>query len=144
MIPSTIVLDRSHRVAAVFLRALLAEDLEPVVRRLAAETASGSGPRGERRPRLGSTSPWAAYTRARQCDSMVGGTVIGQVVLPTSPPTIWAMLGWLPPPVPLLPVLAMVLAVWYVLAVRVVRSRGRQWAWTRTASFLGGCIAWRR
>ena len=72
---------------------------------------------------------------------MVGGTVIGQVVLPTSPPTIWAMLGWLPPPVPLLPVLAMVLAVWYVLAVRVVRSRGRQWAWTRTASFLGGCIA---
>ena len=35
----------------------------------------------------------------------------------------------------------MVLAVWYVLAVRVVRSRGRQWAWTRTASFLGGCIA---
>ncbi len=44
VIPSTIVLDRSHRVAAVFLRALLAEDLEPVVRRLAAETASGSGP----------------------------------------------------------------------------------------------------
>ena len=43
-IPSTIVLDRSHRVAAVFLRALLAEDLEPVVRRLAAETATGSGP----------------------------------------------------------------------------------------------------
>ena len=44
VIPSTIVLDRSHRVAAVFLRALLAEDLEPVVRRLAAETTTGSGP----------------------------------------------------------------------------------------------------
>lgn len=37
VVPSTIVLDRQHRVAAVFLRALLAEDLEPLVRRLAAE-----------------------------------------------------------------------------------------------------------
>lgn len=39
VIPSTIVLDREHRVAAVFLRELLAEDLLPVVRRLAAEPA---------------------------------------------------------------------------------------------------------
>lgn len=38
VIPSTIVLDREHRVAAVFLRELLAEDLQPVVERLAAET----------------------------------------------------------------------------------------------------------
>lgn len=37
VIPSTIVLDRQHRVAAVFLRELLAEDLRPVVERLAAE-----------------------------------------------------------------------------------------------------------
>lgn len=37
VVPSTLVLDRQHRVAAVFLRALLAEDLEPVVRRVAAE-----------------------------------------------------------------------------------------------------------
>ncbi|MGE0220602.1 TlpA disulfide reductase family protein [Mycolicibacterium sp.] len=37
VIPSTNVLDRSHRVAAVFLRELLAEDLQPVVERLAAE-----------------------------------------------------------------------------------------------------------
>ncbi len=37
VIPSTIVLDRQHRVAAVFLRELLAEDLEPVVARLVAE-----------------------------------------------------------------------------------------------------------
>jgi len=37
VIPSTVVLDREHRVAAVFLRELLAEDLLPVVRRLAAE-----------------------------------------------------------------------------------------------------------
>lgn len=46
VIPSTIVLDRAHRVAAVFLRALLAEDLEPLVRRLAAEPATVSGPPG--------------------------------------------------------------------------------------------------
>jgi len=37
VIPSTVVLDRQHRVAAVFLRELLAEDLQPVVQRLAAE-----------------------------------------------------------------------------------------------------------
>ena len=38
-VPSTIVLDRSHRVAAVFLTAVLASDLQPVVDRLAAEPA---------------------------------------------------------------------------------------------------------
>lgn len=37
VIPSTVVLDREHRVAAVFLRELLAEDLMPLIRRLAGE-----------------------------------------------------------------------------------------------------------
>jgi len=37
VIPSTLVLDRQHRVAAVFLRELLAEDLLPVVQRLVKE-----------------------------------------------------------------------------------------------------------
>nr|WP_256255947.1 TlpA disulfide reductase family protein [Nocardia seriolae] len=37
VIPTTIVLDNQHRVAAVFLRALLAEDLQPVVDKLAQE-----------------------------------------------------------------------------------------------------------
>ncbi|WP_328439002.1 redoxin domain-containing protein [Nocardia puris] len=37
VIPSTLILDRQHRVAAVFLRALLAEDLQPVIERVAAE-----------------------------------------------------------------------------------------------------------
>jgi thiol-disulfide isomerase/thioredoxin len=40
VIPSTVVLDRQHRVAAVFLRELLAEDLQPVVERLAGEKDS--------------------------------------------------------------------------------------------------------
>lgn len=44
VIPSTIVLDRRHRVAAVFLRALLAEDLEPLVRRLVAEAPTDPEP----------------------------------------------------------------------------------------------------
>lgn len=44
VIPSTVVLDRQHRVAAVFLRDLLAEDLIPVLTRLAAEEPSASGP----------------------------------------------------------------------------------------------------
>jgi thiol-disulfide isomerase/thioredoxin len=35
VIPSTVVLDRQHRVAAVFLRELLAQDLQPVVQRVA-------------------------------------------------------------------------------------------------------------
>jgi thiol-disulfide isomerase/thioredoxin len=38
VIPSTVVLDRKHRVAAVFLQALLVEDLRPVVDRVAAES----------------------------------------------------------------------------------------------------------
>ncbi len=37
VIPTTLVLDRQHRVAAVFLRSLLAEDLQPIVERIAAE-----------------------------------------------------------------------------------------------------------
>ena len=41
-VPSTIVLDRSHRVAAVFLTAVLASDLQPVVDRIAAEPAPAS------------------------------------------------------------------------------------------------------
>jgi thiol-disulfide isomerase/thioredoxin len=36
-VPSTIVLDKQHRVAAVFLRDLLAEDLTPLLDRLLAE-----------------------------------------------------------------------------------------------------------
>lgn len=38
VIPSTIVLDREHRVAAVFLTELLASDLQPVVDAIAAES----------------------------------------------------------------------------------------------------------
>lgn len=37
VIPSTLVLDRQHRVAAVFLRELLATDLKPVVQKVAGE-----------------------------------------------------------------------------------------------------------
>ncbi|WP_067703139.1 TlpA disulfide reductase family protein [Nocardia jejuensis] len=37
VIPTTIVLDRRHRVAAVFLRSLLADDLRPVVEAIAKE-----------------------------------------------------------------------------------------------------------
>ena len=44
VIPSTLVLDRSHRVAAVFLRELLAEDLQPVVQRIASEPAEQPAP----------------------------------------------------------------------------------------------------
>ncbi|MBY6539689.1 TlpA family protein disulfide reductase [Rhodococcus sp. BP-349] len=42
VIPTTIVLDREHRVAAVFLTELLASDLQPVVERIANETPEAS------------------------------------------------------------------------------------------------------
>lgn len=45
VIPATMVLDRQHRVAAVFLRELLVEDLQPVVQRLAAEKSESAAPR---------------------------------------------------------------------------------------------------
>jgi thiol-disulfide isomerase/thioredoxin len=38
VVPSTVVLDRGHRVAAVFLQTLLTDDLLPVVRRIARES----------------------------------------------------------------------------------------------------------
>lgn len=41
VIPSTLVLDRQHRVAAVFLRELLASDLRPVVQQLTREALPG-------------------------------------------------------------------------------------------------------
>jgi thiol-disulfide isomerase/thioredoxin len=44
VIPSTLVLDRQHRVAAVFLRELLADDLRPVVQRIAQEGGAGQTP----------------------------------------------------------------------------------------------------
>ena len=45
VIPSTLVLDRQHRVAAVFLRELLAQDLQPVVQRVAQESPAGQAAR---------------------------------------------------------------------------------------------------
>ncbi|QLL08208.1 TlpA disulfide reductase family protein [Mycobacterium vicinigordonae] len=44
VIPSTLVLDRQHRVAAVYLRELIASDLQPVVQGLAAESSGAPGP----------------------------------------------------------------------------------------------------
>jgi thiol-disulfide isomerase/thioredoxin len=44
VVPSTIVLDREHRVAAVFLQRILAAQLLPVVQRLAAENTTSAAP----------------------------------------------------------------------------------------------------
>jgi thiol-disulfide isomerase/thioredoxin len=46
VIPSTLVLDRQHRVAAVFLREMLAQDLQPVLQRVAGESAAGQAAAG--------------------------------------------------------------------------------------------------
>lgn len=48
VVPATVVLDRAHRVAAVFLRELLAEDLQPLVARLVGEDgAAEDAPEGQ-------------------------------------------------------------------------------------------------
>ncbi|MEV6556189.1 TlpA disulfide reductase family protein [Nocardia sp. NPDC051756] len=39
VIPTTLILDRQHRVAAVYLRPLLADDLQPIVQKIASEEA---------------------------------------------------------------------------------------------------------
>lgn len=65
--------------------------------------------------------------------------MIGELTLPTDPPSVLRMFDWLPPPVPLLPLVAIGAASWYLLAVYKVRTTGRRWSWTRTASFLSGC-----
>ncbi|EHR61520.1 MULTISPECIES: TlpA disulfide reductase family protein [Saccharomonospora] len=50
VVPATIILDRKHRVAAVFLTALLESDLLPVVQRIAAEQPAASSPTTGGRP----------------------------------------------------------------------------------------------
>jgi thiol-disulfide isomerase/thioredoxin len=47
VIPSTLVLDRQHRVAAVFLRELLAQDLQPVIQRVAADSDAGTSAKAQ-------------------------------------------------------------------------------------------------
>ena len=49
------------------------------------------------------------------------------------------MFDWIPPPVPLLPLVALAMAGWYLFAVRRFKRTGRQWSRIRTASFLSGC-----
>ena len=51
VIPSTLVLDRQRRVAAVFLREMLAQDLLPVVQRVALEE-TGASAAGQSAPGL--------------------------------------------------------------------------------------------
>ncbi|MBL1075409.1 cytochrome c oxidase assembly protein [Nocardia sp. 2] len=65
----------------------------------------------------------------------------GSIHLPDAPPSIGAMLAWNPQHVPLLPVVAIALALLYIRGVLRMRETGRAWAWWRTASFLSGCLA---
>mgnify|MGYP000104859766 CR=1 FL=1 len=60
--------------------------------------------------------------------------------LPEAVPSFGAMVGWAPQPLPVLPLIGVLLAAWYGWGVYRVTSSGRMWPWTRTASFLFGCI----
>lgn len=50
------------------------------------------------------------------------------------------MLGWAPPPLPVLPLAAAIAAALYLLGVRTVRRKGRRWPAARVVSFLLGCL----
>ncbi|MFA4081113.1 cytochrome c oxidase assembly protein [Mycobacteroides salmoniphilum] len=64
----------------------------------------------------------------------------GLTTIPAEPPTVWSLLGWDPPTIPVLPVVAVLLASWYVVSVIRLHRMGRSWPWWSTVSFLSGCL----
>lgn len=60
--------------------------------------------------------------------------------LPEAAPSFGEMVGWAPQPLPLLPVIGILMAAWYCWGVHRVKASGRAWPWTRTASFVFGCV----
>lgn len=62
----------------------------------------------------------------------------GLMLPPPAPPTVTSMLAWDPPPIPLLPAVALLLAASYGAGVWVLHRRGVSWPWPRTVSFLTG------
>lgn len=61
------------------------------------------------------------------------------VSLPARAPSVPAMFAWFPPDLPVIPALAAIAALWYLVAVSKMRATGRPWAWPRSVSFLSGC-----
>ncbi len=61
--------------------------------------------------------------------------------IPGAPPTLLGFLSPVPLPLPLLPMVAGVLAVAYLAGAVRLWARGRRWPVWRTVSFLLGCIA---
>lgn len=59
--------------------------------------------------------------------------------LPTAPPSLGTLLAWDPPPLPVLPLTAAVLAAWYCWARWRLHRCGRSWPAVRTVAFLTGC-----
>lgn len=64
----------------------------------------------------------------------------GLITIPADPPTAWSLFEWDPPTIPVLPVVAVLLAGWYVASVVRLRRSGRSWPWWSTVSFLSGCL----
>ncbi len=60
--------------------------------------------------------------------------------VPTAPPDLAAFLAPDLQPVPVIPVVAVALAVLYLLGVVRLRVAGRAWPWWRTGCFLAGCM----
>jgi len=62
----------------------------------------------------------------------------GSMWMPTQPPTFANLLGWHPQPIPVLPVLALLLAVLYLWAVWRIHHTGSRWPLQRTIWWMLG------
>ncbi|WP_346927564.1 cytochrome c oxidase assembly protein [uncultured Arthrobacter sp.] len=67
--------------------------------------------------------------------------IVGPVWLPSLPPSLGEYLAPNLQPVPLIPALALIAALFYLAGAISLWRQGRRWSPVRTASFLVGCLA---
>lgn len=62
----------------------------------------------------------------------------GPMWMPTAPPTLARLIEWHPQPVPLLPLLAIILLIGYLIGVGLLHQRGDHWPAGRTIAWVLG------
>lgn len=65
--------------------------------------------------------------------------IVGPVSIPVIPPSVESFLAWAPQPIPVIPAIAVLLAVAYLIGLLRVRKQHRPWPVLRAVSFLAGC-----
>jgi len=64
--------------------------------------------------------------------------LMGQMWMPSAPPTLERVLAWHPQPIPVLPLICLVLLLLYGSGVIYLRRRGIRWPISRTVFWLAG------